>query len=117
MAYKVISIGDKEVPMLATASTPEYCKRIFHVDPIRLQSAKEKDAADYIDLYRRLAFVMAKQAETKCNRKELSALNEDSYLDWLDQFSYDDFSEAMEDIISVYEGQKVSTSEEKKEEG
>lgn len=117
MAFKAITIGDKEVPMLATASTPEYCKRIFHVDPIRVQSAKEREAADYIDLYRRLAFVMAKQAETKCNRKELSALNEDSYLDWLDQFSYDDFSEAMEDIISVYEGQTVSTSEEKKEEG
>lgn len=116
MAYQVINIGDKEVPMLATASTPEYCKRIFHVDPIRVQSAKEKEAADFIDLYRRLAFVMAKQAETRCDRKALSALNEDAYLDWLDQFGYDDFSDAMEDIISVYEGQQVSTSEEKKEE-
>lgn len=110
--YNLIRIGEKEVPMLSMASVDLYYRNIFHEDAIKLQT-KEQDEGDIINFISRMAFVMAKFAELK-DRKEMNKLNEDSFLDWMDEFERTDFFNALPDIRSTYEGQSVTYSEAKK---
>ena len=46
----------------------------------------------------------------------MEELNEDDYLDWLDQFDRADYQEALADVADVYNGQKQEKSTPKKEE-
>lgn len=116
MAYKLVKIGGKEVPMMAMASINIYYKRIFGRDPIKVQATKDYDLGDQINLYLEMGFVMAKFYELKADRKEMAKLNEDAYMDWLEQFEYADYMAAVPAITELYEGQSASTSQEKKEE-
>lgn len=110
--YNVIKIGDKDVPMLAMASVDIYYRNIFHEDAIKLQT-KEQDEGDIINFVLRMAFVMAKFAELK-DRREMNKLNEDSFLDWLDQFERADLLDALVDARLTYEGQSITQSDAKK---
>lgn len=98
--------------MLAVASCDDDYRHIFHEDAIKAQT-KEMDEGDLINLFMRMGFVMAKSAEIR-DRKERRNLNEDSYLDWLDGFERADYINALPDIRATYEGQRLTTSEEKK---
>jgi len=109
--YAEIKIGDKVVPMLAMASIDVYYKEIFREDPVKLQLAG--DESGLVEFVQRMGFVMAKFAELK-NRAEMKKLNEDAFLDWLDQFERTDYLAALPDIRMTYEGQKIPTSTEKK---
>ena len=112
--FKVIRIGEKEVPMLSMASVDVYYRNIFHEDPIALQ-AKGMDDGETIVFVMKMGFVMAKYAELK-SREEMRSLNEDSYLEWLDDMERMDYLTALPDIRAVYEGQNLSTAEVKKTE-
>ena len=109
--YEVVKIGDREVPMLAMASVDVYYRNIFHEDPVKAQLSQDEGAL--VDCMMKMGFVMAKFAETH-DRKEMNKLNEDSYLDWLDEFYRGDYLEALPEIRAVYENQKAPTSAEKK---
>lgn len=111
--YNEIKIGAATVPMLAMASVDLYYKQIFHEDAIKLQSGKDFDDGDLINFISRMGFVMAKFAELK-NRKEMSKLNEDAYLDWMDNFDRAEYMNALGDIRATYEGQNIPTSAAKK---
>ena len=111
--YQVIKIGEKEVPMMSMASVDVYYRQIFHKDAIKLQASNDFDEGDLINFVCEMGFVMAKFAETK-NRKEMLKLNEDAFLDWLDQFERADYLEALGDIRLTYEGQMVSAVDAKK---
>ena len=113
--YNVVKIGDKDVPMLSMASVDIYYKHIFHEDAIKVQT-KETDEGDIINFVSRMAFVMAKFAELK-DRKEMLKLNEDAYLEWLDQFERTDFLNALVDARRTYEGQSITMSDAKKNNG
>ena len=63
----------------------------------------------------RMGFVMAKFAELK-DRKEMNKLNEDAFLDWLDQFERTYYLNALVDVRLTYEGQSVTHSDSKKKE-
>lgn len=108
--YQIVKIGGRDVPMLAMASVDVYYKRIFNDDPIKAQMKGDEST---IEFALRMGFVMAKFAETR-DRKEMLKLNEDSFLEWLDGFYRADLMEALGDIIAVYEGQKATSSAEKK---
>ena len=112
--YAVIKIGEKDVPMLSMASVDIYYRNIFHEDPIKVQ-ANDADEGALINLFLKMGFVMAKFAELK-DRKEMSKLNEDSFLDWLDQFDRGDYYNALPDVRRVYEGQGVTDVDAKKKE-
>jgi len=112
--YNEIKIGDKVVPMLSMASTDLYYRNIFHEDAIKLQTSSQ-DEGDIINFVMRMGFVMAKFAELK-DRKEMNKLNEDAFLDWLDQFERTDYLNALVDIRLTYEGQSVTHSDTKKKE-
>lgn len=111
--YNIVTIGDKAVPMLAMASVDVYYRNIFHEDPFKFQTDHSDDPGAMVDFHIRMAFVMAKFAELK-DRKEMAKLNEDSFIDWLDQFSRWDLISALEDVMKTYNGQTLTTSEAKK---
>lgn len=114
--YGVIKIGDKDVPMLCMASSDIYYRQIFHEDAIKLQTKEGTDTGDQINFLIRMAFVMAKYAELK-DRKAMLKLNEDAFLEWLDQFERGAFYAAFEKILKLYEGQSVTASDAKKNSG
>ena len=111
--YQTVKIGEKEIPMLAMASVDVYYKHCFGEDPLAIQTKEDAGVVDAIDLVQKMGFIMAKFAETK-DRKEMLKLNEEAYLDWLDQFERNDLINALPDIRAVYDGEKVTSSEEKK---
>lgn len=114
--YGKVMIGDKEIPMLSMASVDLYYKNIFGEDPVKLQT-QELDTGDLINFTVRMGFVMAEFAERK-SRKEMMKLNEEAFYEWMDQFQREDLCDINKliEIHDIYEGNKVSTSESKKEE-
>lgn len=114
--YNVVKIGSEPVPMLAMASVDLYYRQIFHEDAIKLQSGKDFDEGDLINFTMRMGFVMAKFAELK-DRKAMSKLNEDAFLEWLDNFERADYLGALAEIRAVYEGQSLTDADAKKNTG
>lgn len=110
--YNLVSIGDKEVPMLAMASIDVYYRNIFHEDPVKRES-ELTGAAEAVEFYTRMGFVMAKFAEFK-NRENMSKLNEDAFVEWLDQFDRMDMANALADVQKTYNGQSVTYADAKK---
>ena len=101
--------------MLGMASVNIYYRRVFGVDPLTLQGGeRELTPGENVNLYIGLGFVMAKMAELK-NRRELLTLNEDAYIEWLEQFDNADMVNAIVDIAEVYNGQSCALSEKKTE--
>ncbi len=113
--YNVVKIGEKNVPMLSMASVDVYYKNIFGEDPIAMQS-KGMTEGDAIGLYQRMGFVMAKFAELK-SPKEMRKLNEDNYLEWLDELNRIDYISALPDVQATYEGQQLASVDAKKKDG
>lgn len=111
--FNNVKIGDRIVPMLAMASADVYYKNVFHEDPLKAQTVSTDDVGGLINFHMRMAFIMAKYAELH-DRKEMAKLNEDSYLDWLDQFDRMDLMNALEDVMMTYNGQMLTSSEAKK---
>lgn len=110
--YNVVKIGDKDVPMMSMASVDIFYHNIFHSDPLKEQ-VEAADGADSVGFLMRMGFVMAKYAECK-DRKEMKKLNEDSYVEWLDQFDRPALYDAVADIQKTYEGQSTTDAEAKK---
>ena len=110
--YKVIKIGEKDVPMLSVASSDVYYNRLFRENPLSVMTDKKADNGQKTNLAFGMGFIMAKFAETK-DRKVMLQLSFDDYLDWLEQFSYGDYIEAAPEILMLYYGQKAPTVTEK----
>lgn len=110
--YNLVKIGDKEVPMLSTASVDYYYRTVFREDPIKIQTS-EADEGAMIDLMIKMGFIMAKFAEST-HRKDMLALNEDSFFEWLDNFDRPDLFSALDAIQATYEAQAESGSKAKK---
>ena len=119
--YQVIKIGDKNVPMLSMASVDIYYRQVFKKDAIKLQASKDFDEGDAVNFLMEMGFIMAKFAEfmgtDPAARRKMAALNEDNFIEWLEGFERDQYLSALPDIRAVYEGQQVTESESKKNEG
>ena len=109
---KTVKIGEKEVEMRATAATAIRYRNVFHGDIMTelMEMNPEKIDAKVIEKIQQLGFIMAKTAEGA----NMSALTQDDYLEWLDQFDGMDLMTASKDIVTIYIGGKVSSSELKK---
>lgn len=110
--YNLIKIGTKDVPMLSMASVDVYYKNVFHEDPLKVQT-EAQGPNEAITFYTKMAFIMAKFAECR-DRKEMAKLNEDSYIEWLDQFDRLELMTALEGIQATYDGQSVTYTDAKK---
>ena len=107
-----VKIGEREIPMKAMASVDYLYWQVFHEDPIQLQTRDNFGAGEQINFTMKMGFIMAMLAAG--DRKSVSSMNEESYLDWLDQFERIDYLNAVGDIRLVYEGQFASGADAKK---
>lgn len=103
-----VKIGSKEVELLANAATPYRYNQIFHDDYMKKVSG-ETSEAEKIDLFVRLGFVMAKQAEGA----DMNKLNEDMFFEWLEGFEANDLFEAAGDISLFYAGTTATETDPK----
>lgn len=108
--YKEIQIGERTIGLKATASTTYRFKQVFKRDILKVmmdtsgaQQAEEDDVM-------RLAYIMAMSARGE----DMSKLNEDSYIGWLDQFDPMDLFIAQEDILEVFQGNRKTEETQKK---
>lgn len=108
--YKEIQIGERTIGLKATASTTYRFKQVFKRDILKVmmdtsgaQQAEEDDVM-------RLAYIMAMSARGE----DMSKLNEDLYIGWLDQFDPMDLFIAQEDILEVFQGNRRTEETQKK---
>lgn len=106
----IANIGEVGVEMLATASTPIRLRQIFGIDYFAIVTNKEVEEAKMLDLYSKLAFVMAKQAEGA----DMNAVTVADFYDWLDQFEPLDIALAVGEISKIYDRQAMTTAKAKK---
>ena len=112
--FKKVKIGGITVPMLANGATPIRYKHIFHKDIIAEFQEAQNDYSKATTSMPELAFVMAKQAEAKDGKVDLNLIDEDMYVEWLEQFDPMDLPLASDQIVDLYMGNNATTSEAKK---
>lgn len=102
---------------LAVGSTPYRYKQIFKQDLMKditkligtdLETVGEDADFSVTD---KLAFIMNCQAE----KKDMNLLNNETFLEWVDQFETAELFNHISDFIGIYLGNKESTSNPKKE--
>lgn len=103
--YGLIDIGGKEVAMEANALSPYVYRQLFHEDFLT-ETQKEPPAPD---LFQKMGFVMAKQAE-HLGTAELMKLTIDSFYEWLMQFDALDIIFATDKISELYLAQNKQLS-------
>lgn len=107
----------KEFGFLAVGSTQYRYKQIFGSDLmgdltklINLDTNTTNPDADF-SISDKLAYVMNCQAE----KKDMTCQNFDMFLEWVEQFDSSALLDHMGDFVSIYIGNKASTSKPKKE--
>ena len=98
------NIGGIEIELKANAATPFRFKQAFGLDFFQI-STEDLTDAQAVDTYQRLAYIMAMQAEGA----DMSKLNEDTFLAWLEQFDAQAMIEGLTDVASIYAGNTVQT--------
>ena len=112
--YREIKIGGVSIPMKATAATALRYRHVFGQDLLTEFQTVGEDTALGMSAIQQLAFIMACAADPK---KDMTKLNEEAYIEWLDNFEPLDFAEVAEDVVSLYVGNTESLSEVKKKAG
>lgn len=112
--FKNIEIGGITVPMLANGATPIRYRHVFHKDIITEFQQAQDDYSKVVNSMPELAFIMAMQAKAQDGAIDLNLLNEDKYLEWVEQFGAMDLPMASEQIINLYLGNNATSSESKK---
>ena len=112
--FKNIEIGGITVPMLANGATPIRYRHVFHKDIITEFQQAQDDYSKVVNSMPELAFIMAMQATAQDGAIDLNLLDEDAYLEWVEQFGAMDLPMASEQIINLYLGNNATSSEPKK---
>lgn len=108
--YGTVKIGSETVGMKASAFSPYIFKQIFREDFLM----KLQDKNPEPDLFQKMGYVMAKEAEID-KLQDLMKLNIDGYYEWLMQFEPMDVLAATGAISSIYLGQTEKSSVPKEE--
>lgn len=111
--FREVKVGDIAVPMLANGATPIRYKRVFHKDILKEFKGIEGDEAK-IDSIGEIAFIMAMQAKAQKGEADMSLLNDDAYIEWLEQFNPFDIDMAADQIVELYIINTETTSDSKK---
>ena len=114
--YREITIGKESIPMKATGATPIRYRMVFKGDLLNEFSKVNDNYQVAIDTISQLAFIMAMTAKSKDGKQDLSKLNLNLYMEWLEQFDPMDLPMASEQIVNLYLGNTVTSSEPKKKE-
>lgn len=103
---KTIMIDGKETALLANAATPFRFRQIFKKDLLAILGNEKRAEEEGVVTVTQLAYIMAKQAE----KTDLTTLNENTFIEWLEGFGPMAFVEAAEDILNVYMDSAVSSA-------
>lgn len=109
MAFGIVKIGNKEIPMASNAATPIRYRQVFHknLNSFFLGKMPEEESSEMVG---ELAYIMAKSGAGA----DMNKLSLDDYMEWLTGFGALDFDAAVKDIIGLYQGNLVTDSEVKK---
>lgn len=111
-----ITIGAQEVTLEANAGTPIRYRNVFGRDLLTLiHEGTKEDGIDLTvasEVAPELAYVMAKTAE----KADMSKINKNEWLTWLEQFEPLDLINATEEIFGAYFGDAMTNVEPKKKE-
>lgn len=109
--FKVIKVGNKEVPMNANAATPIRYRQVFKKNllPYFMGKATDEDAAEMVG---ELAYIMAASAANE----DMDRLSFEGYVKWLEGFAPLDFVDntTVTAIIDLYQGNEEGYAELKK---
>lgn len=114
MAYGTItSSAGREIGLLANALTKYRYRQVFGEDLMHeLQRVTERDASEQAELFEKLAYVMATQAEKTSDKASV-----EGFLDWLEQFESFELANYALDIIAIYQNNQKGLSEVKNQVG
>ncbi len=104
--YKKVTIDGKEIELASNAATPFRYKQVFHKDLLQIFGDQDKAETEGAETIMELAFIMAKQAE----RTDMSKLNYEEFISWLEDFGSMAFIENADEIIGVYMGTQKTSS-------
>ena len=96
--YKTIEIDGKELSVAANAATPFRYKQVFHQDLFAVLGNEKRAEEEGAEAVMKLAYIMHNQAE----KADMNKLNEEGFIDWLEEFSSMAFINAVDDIVNVY---------------
>lgn len=105
--YGKVTIGGKEIEMVANAATPYRYQQIFREDYLKKVTGKEE--ADPNDFFAKIGFVMAMQAA----KKDMSKINMETFYKWLEDFEPSEVFAAASDIADIYNGQEQGSADPK----
>lgn len=114
--YKEITLntqeGEKTFPFLATGTTAHRFRQVFHKDLMVMLNKMEGADNEQTDMGvgDELAYIMNAQAE----KKDLNTLSTDGFYEWADQFDGAELFLHMQDFITLYLGNRKTTSSAKK---
>lgn len=101
-----MKIGEKDVELSANAATPFRFKQVFHKDLFSILGNEQRAEQEGFETISQLTYIMAKQAE----KADLTKLNEDDFIGWLEGFEPMDFANSAEDILNAYMGNMVTSA-------
>lgn len=113
-----VNIGGKEVAMAANAATPFFFTQLFKQDFfVESQKVTEGNEGAAVDLFSKVGFIMAKQAEFNETPAKMHALMNKlsltDYIAWLEEFEAMDIAVATGDIATIYSGQATPSTKAK----
>jgi hypothetical protein len=114
LMYGEIKVGGINVPMLANAATPLRYKQLFGKDLMTEFQGAQDDQAKVVESIPELAFIMAMAAKAKEGKQDINLINQAKYMEWLEQFDPMDLPMASEQIVNLYLGNTITSSEPKK---
>lgn len=114
--YKEIELntqeGEKTFSFLATGTTAHRFRQVFHKDLMVMLNKMEGADNEQTDMGvgDELAYIMNAQAE----KKDMNTLNMDGFYEWADQFDGAELFLHMQDFVTLYLGNRKTTSSAKK---
>ena len=109
--YREIKVGKESIPMKATGATPIRYRHVFKEDVLNEFSKVEGNYSVAVDTISKLAYIMACAADDSV---DMTKLNMEGYIDWLDKFEPFDLTNAADAIVDLYVGNTEGLSEVKK---
>lgn len=104
--HKTLTIDGKEMEFTANAATPYRYKQVFKKDLLQILGNEEKAEKEGVETITELAFIMNKQAE----KADMTSLDYEGFLTWLEDFGAMTFIESAEDILNIYMDQTIGTA-------